>query len=137
MTIQTLTLFSILHRRVFIVYLIAFSVGMVSLNLPALSGERLPINVVLPYSVQNSTFKFGITYAWQMVGTSAVVHGHLVADNLFVSFLLLIRRQQEILKYRLQNITVSCNSNLSGARSIMVHNQLIKQCIKDHELIYR
>ena len=107
------------------------------MNMPALLEARVPLNVALPYSVQNSKFNFCVTYAHQIVAVYAAACGHIVSDNLFVGFLLLIRRQQEILKYRLQNITVSYNLNLSRAQRIIVHHRFIKQCIEDHDLIYR
>ena len=132
-----LIFFLIINRRVFFIYSTTMVAAFFIINIPTFLEARLPINVALPYLVQNSKFNFCVTYVHQTVALYADVSGHIVPDDLFFGFLFLIRRQQKILKYRLQNITVSCNLNSSRAQRIIFRHRFIKQCIKNYKIIYR
>ena len=61
---------------------------------------------------------------------------NLVADNLFIGFLILIRRQQEILKYRLQKVAFYSMNSCRTQKEVMIEHESIKQCIKWHNSIY-
>ena len=97
----------------------------------------LPVQVVLPYSVENSIL-FWATFLQQCICASALSATHLSVDDTFFGLLLLIKRHQEVLKYRIQNLvsfSTSCESK-SGQQKVNAEHQL-KKIIEDHQRIYR
>ena len=97
----------------------------------------LPMPVSLPYSVENSVI-FWTTYLYQATTAFIVCSVHVAVDSTFSGLLLLIKRHQEILKFRLQNLTTFSNGSEFKSRHRKLNAEhSIKQIIKDHERIYR
>ena len=97
----------------------------------------LPVQVVLPYSVENSIL-FWATFLQQCIYGFAISVTHLSVDNTFFGLLLIIKRHQEVLKHRIQNLvsfSMSCESK-SRQQKLNVEHEL-KKIIKDHQHIYR
>lgn len=128
--------FSNFYRRVFFAYSMFLVVVPNTMFLPTLIAHQLPVNVALPFSTENSKKKFLMAYAYELVGAVLAACVLICVDNLFVGFLLLIRHQQEILKYRLKNISWNLNSNRTR-NTIIIQHRSIKQCINSHNRIYR
>ena len=98
---------------------------------------KLPVQVILPYSVENSIL-FWATFLQECICGFAVSVTHLSVDNTFFGLLLIIKRHQEVLKHRIQNLvsfSMSCESK-SGQQKVNVEHEL-KKIIKDHQHIYR
>ena len=63
----------------------------------------LPVPVALPYSVENSII-FWATYLQQSIVGFTLAAVHISVDGTFFGLLLLIKRHQEVLKYRIQHL---------------------------------
>lgn len=98
---------------------------------------ELPLEVVLPYSTED-TMNFWLTYLHQGIVGFGVTSVHTAVDNLFGGLLMLIKCQQDVLKYRLEHLTILCNFNVESIeQKITIEHQYIKRCIKFHNRIYQ
>ena len=101
---------------------------------PAVISKNVafPTPVTLPYSVENPTI-FWATYIYQIITIYTFVAIHVGTDITFFGLLLLVKRHQEMLKFRLQSLT-----KFSGLFDQNVNAEKeIKQIIIDHQRIYR
>ena len=98
---------------------------------------ELPIPSWLPYSIDD-LLVFWPSYLLQVsVGTMNILVQAGV-DNLFIGFMILVMYKQEVLKYRLRNITAPRNFKFDSRKEKTDYeHRMLKQCIRDHELIYR
>ena len=130
-----------IFRNTFVAYISSLVITVSLLCLvPLLISDtfELPVPAALPYSTENNPWLFWITYAHHAWSGFSYLCIHGGVDNLFVGLLLLIRRQQEILKYRLRNLTKLCTFNCGNLkREIKIQHKIIKYCIYDHEKIHK
>ena len=98
---------------------------------------ELPIASELPYSIDNLLL-FWVTYLLQVsVGIINILVQQGV-DGLFIGFMILVVFKQEVLKYRLRNIAAPRNLKFNSRKEkIDYEHRIFKQCLRDHELIYR
>ena len=126
-----------MYRTIFKLYCLAVMCAEIFWLSPILSLE-LPSNLALLYSIEKSRSIFWLTVLHENFCGFLAGCENIVADNLFVGFLLLIRRQQEILKYRLQNMVVFCKRiSCNAQEAVIIEHKLIKHCIRHHDRIYR
>ena len=128
------------YRQLFILYsMVVATASIFCIIAPILDTKSfiLPIPVALPYSVENPII-FWPTFVRQCITGFAVAASHLSVDNTFFGLLLLIKREQEVLKYlirRLETYFTTFDSK-SGPQKVIVQHEL-KRIIKDHQRMYR
>ena len=119
------------------------SVFLVSLTCAALvpliikETIELPIPSGLPFPNDNLLL-FWLTYLLQLSIGIVNILVQAGVDNLFIGFMILVVYKQEVLKYRLRNITAPRNFKFDSRKEkIDYEHRMLKQCIRDHEIIYR
>nr|QGW50380.1 odorant receptor 53 [Chouioia cunea] len=128
------------RRRVTIVYagLILAAVLLRSI-LPILEAGTfliLPLEAWYPYNVDN-VVSFLLTYLHQMISGVTLSCMHLSTDTLFVSLLMQMCCQINILKHRLPKVDESGTDNDRMNEQMSNARFLIEQRVREHESIYR
>lgn len=93
----------------------------------------LPLEAWYPYNVDN-IIGFFLSYFHQIISGVTLSCMHLSTDMLFVSLLMQMCCQIDILKHRLRKIGESSNEKNYAIVNV---TSLIEQRVREHESIYR
>ena len=97
----------------------------------------LPVPVALPHSVENSIISWA-SYLYQSTTGFTLISVHISVDCTFFGLLLLMKRHQEVLKYRIQHsMNFPTDSEIQIWDKKVNFEKKIEKLIEDHDSIYK